>query len=202
MYESDFASELSLTPPSGIARFEDLVPYPSSMPTNIELNDNLDDSPMSTSPQEAKQHQDIAAFQISANSAIRRYLNRINAVMYDPKESWRKRNHTAYATWLIKVSSELKDHHEAIHRNLPLFLLRTDTTDFAMSEDFQYSERDQVRETSHPWNVVRLKGRYWAGQYVIHRPFVEYVLLNPAQFSSNPLKDEMLERCKTCINGW
>ncbi|KAE9368400.1 hypothetical protein N431DRAFT_347452, partial [Stipitochalara longipes BDJ] len=201
VYESDFASELSLTPPSGIARFEDLVPYPTSQPASVDLSDSSIDSPMSTSPLEAQQHQDLAAFQISANSAIRRYLNRINAVMYDPKESWRKKNHTAYATWLIKVSSELKDHHEAIHRNLPPFLLRTDTADFPASIGYQHSETDQPRQTSHPWNVVRLKGRYWAGQYVIHRPFVEYVLLNPAQFSSNPLKDEMLEHCKTCIGG-
>lgn len=123
--------------------------------------------------------------------------------MYDPKESWRKRNHTAYATWLIKVSRELMDHHEAIHRNLPPFLPHTDTGDFPDSNEHDYLERGrrQHRQTSHPWNVVRLKGRYWAGQYVIHHPFVEYVLLNPAQFSSNPLKNDMLEHCKTCIGG-
>jgi hypothetical protein len=165
---------------------------------------------MDTSLQNSPQHQDLAAFQISANSAIRRYLNRINAVLYNPKESWRKRNHTAYATWLVKVSSELEAHHEAIHRNLPPFLLSTDTTDFAESSAYQSSQFLQINQTqqlndknltSHPWNVVRLKGRYYAGQYVIHRPFVEYVLLNPGQFSNNPLKNDMLEKCKTCIGG-
>ena len=70
VYESDFASELSPTPPSGIARFEDLVPYPTSQPPSVDENDNSMDSTMELLPPQSKQHQDLAAFQISANPAI------------------------------------------------------------------------------------------------------------------------------------
>jgi hypothetical protein len=210
VHESDFASELSLTPPSGITRLEDIVPYPTSQQTDVDYDKGSFDGTMEIS--RPSPTQDLAAFQISTNSAIRRYLNRINAVLYDPKESWRKRNHTTYATWLLKVSGELEAHHEAIHRHVPLFLLSTGFGDSMETngDEFQSPQFTQVdqtqpqinhRLTSHPWNVVRLKGRYYAGQYVIHRPFIEYVLSNPVQFSDSPLKEELLEKCKTCIAG-
>lgn len=208
VYESDFASELSLGPASGIIQYEEMVPYPQADQIHIEddivMNQDMGfNSPNDFSPRSLITAQpELAAFQISTNSAIRRFLNRINAVMYNPKEAWRQKNFDTYLTWLLRIASELEDHHEAIHRNLPAFLLSTDASDFwQLHTKGDTSELSHRRLSNHRWNVARLRGRYFAGQYVIHRPFVEAVLYKPQEIENHPKSAELLEKCRLCIEG-
>lgn len=133
--------ELTLIPPSGITRFEDLVPYPTSdqIRTDYDTPMGLGDDPSIGYPDHASsptmsRRPDLGVFQISTNSAIRRFLNRITAVVYNPQEVWRKQNLMSYANWLLKITNELLNHHEAIHGNLPAFLLSTDSTEFWQHE--------------------------------------------------------------------
>ena len=55
IWEGDFISEISINLPSGIAKFEELIPYPT-----FESRD----------PEE-----ELVAFQISTNVSIQRFLN-------------------------------------------------------------------------------------------------------------------------------
>ncbi|KFY71216.1 hypothetical protein V499_08578 [Pseudogymnoascus sp. VKM F-103] len=130
--ESDFASEFSLTPPSGMTLFEDIVPYPSPDDTDSEMDYDigLNKTLMSTSLPDPGPYDNFAAFQVSTSSAIRRFINRATAVLYSPHEVRRKENHTTYIMRLHRLASELRSHHEAIHKNLPSFLLSTDPSDF------------------------------------------------------------------------
>lgn len=215
VYESDFASEISLTPPSGMTRFEEMVPYPTSeswrtdSDTDMEV---LDAEHSRNSAQDSSRFtnvnpSELAAFQISTNSAIRRFFNRVNAVIYNENEAWRKKNHETYADWLLKISDELAAHQDAIHRNLPAFLLTNELPEIQQGEDqdHQRNSGDQKQVYNsflhHSWNIARLKGRHCAGNYVIHRPFIEYVLLNPVQFDIHPSKLDILEKCRMCLEG-
>ncbi|KAK0120787.1 hypothetical protein ONS96_010989 [Cadophora gregata f. sp. sojae] len=209
VYESDFAMELSITPPSGITRYEEMVQYPTSEQSSTEYH-----SPMSmdtSSPSDFSDHEtrlrhstdsSLVAFQISTNSAIRRFLNRITAVIYNPHESWRKKDHTSYVNWLLKISNELQNHHEAIHGNLPPFLLSTDPR--ALWDDSSgtgISVADHREFSNHLWNVSRLRGRYCAGQYLICRASYEFVLLNPEAATSHPRGQEIMDKCRSCIQS-
>ncbi|KAH7411086.1 hypothetical protein BKA64DRAFT_373122 [Cadophora sp. MPI-SDFR-AT-0126] len=209
VYESDFAMELSLTPPSGITRFEEMVKYPTSEQTNFEYHSpmNLDTSSPSgyadhTARLSYSSDSNLVAFQISTNSAIRRFLNRITAVIYDPRESWRKKDHTTYVSWLLKISNELQNHHEAIHNNLPPFLLSTNPRAFLQDNSRKGTSAADHRELSnHFWNVSRLRGRYSAGQYLICRASYEFALLNPKAVSSHPRRQEIMDKCRSCIQS-
>ena len=208
VYEGDLTAELSFTPQSGLTQLEDFVPYPTSQ--------SMPSSPLQppNATSLAGEHMfnyfsrttvaslDMGAFQISSNSAIRRFLNRVSAVTYNPKDDWRKENHSTYAAWLLKVSAELLDHHQALHGNLPDFLLEPQLSSSSSSSVGveQYSAAHQSH-VNHDWNVSRLRGRYFAGLYVIHRPFVEYALLNPEHLDHNPLYQEIIEKCTLCFNG-
>ncbi|KAG4428404.1 hypothetical protein IFR05_016116 [Cadophora sp. M221] len=209
LYESDFAMELSITPPSGITRYEDMVQYPASEQTGEDYS-----SPMSMDTSSPSGYSDrstrprystdsnLVAFQISTNSAIRRFLNRITAVIYNPHEAWRKQYQTTYVNWLLKITNELQNHHEAIHSNLPPFLLSTDARTFWHGEPGRATSAADNREfTNHLWNVSRLRGRYCAGQYLICRPSFEFVLLNPDVVSTHPRGQEILDKCRSCINS-
>ncbi|PVH82098.1 hypothetical protein DL98DRAFT_530530 [Cadophora sp. DSE1049] len=209
VYESDFAMELSLTTPSGITRYEEIVKYPTSEQTNAEYHSpmNMDtSSPSGFSDHAARLRystdSNLVAFQISTNSAIRRFLNRITAVMYNPHESWRKKDHTTYVSWLLKISNELQNHHEAIHSNLPHFLLSTDPQAFWHDDPGKGTLAADHREFSnHLWNVSRLRGRYCAGQYLICRASYEFVLLNPEAAASHPRGQEIMDKCRSCIQS-
>lgn len=142
----------------------------------------------------------IAAFQISTNSAIRRFLNRITAVIYNPHELWRKRDHASYVIWLLKITNELQSHHEAIHNNLPPFLLSTDESMFGQHGRSTASGAEHQKYTNHLWNVSRLRGRYCAGEYLICRASFEFVLLNPDAVHG-PSGEELLRKCRSCINA-
>ncbi|KAI0383487.1 hypothetical protein F5Y04DRAFT_250333 [Hypomontagnella monticulosa] len=211
IYESDFVSEISITLPSGIARYEDVVPYPvidmsagteeeASSPNsqNIPAATNDGSEPASTSRLE-----ELVAFQISTNAAIRRFLNRVNNFVYDSKEQYRMAR-ADYATWLLRVTGDLWSHHSAIYRNLPDFLLTSRTDNDGSNSGASPSTPGFIRTSNlgnDPWNVLRLKGRYYAGQYIIHRPFIEYVLLDLANIAAHPNKAAILEKCRMCLEG-
>jgi len=202
IYEGDFVSEISITLPSGLAKYEDLIPYPefskaqqhSSPAASIQVP--ASESPLPPIPPSplAGTREEVVAFQVTTNAAIRRFLNRVNSVVYDNKEQYRAAR-ANYATWLLRVAEDMWAHHTAIYRNLPGFLL----TSLPPSPPDAASPGQQLGNI--PWNVARLEGRCYAGQYIIHRPFVQYVLLNMPRFETHPCRDEILKRSRMCFDG-
>ena len=91
MYEGDIVSEISITLPSGISRYEDVVPYPAN--ATFSRHFNQFDTPSTDGGSQALESYDrteeLVAFQISTNAAIRRFLNRVNSVVYDSKDQFR-----------------------------------------------------------------------------------------------------------------
>ncbi|KAI1484539.1 hypothetical protein F5X96DRAFT_435421 [Biscogniauxia mediterranea] len=240
IYEGDFGSEIEITGPSGIAKYEDLVPYPvfgpssssssssahAPPPESNTANNNTNnkggggggggggDVAASSSPMPIHSVEELIAFQISTNAAIRRFLNRVNGLIYNSKEQYRM-TRSDYATWLMRVTDDLWSHHTAIYRNVPDFLLTSRPPPPPQHHDHDRGEahHHQQQQASssflrahhalgnNPWNVLRLKGRYYAGQYIIHRPFVEYVLLNLPRFESHPCRAAVLDKCSSCLEG-
>ncbi|KAF5230096.1 hypothetical protein FANTH_13978 [Fusarium anthophilum] len=200
IYECDFISEISIVSPSGIARYEDKIPYPAFTAEN---------HPLSPESSEVRSQEELVAFQITTNSAIRRFLNTVNSVVYDDKEQFRTRR-SNYASWLLRISEDLWSHHSAIYRNLPEFLLTNPSQDVSMTGAETSSPASLQSPTAriqgiavgnNSWNILRLKGRYYAGQYIIHRPFIEFIVLNIDNFESHPCKDAVLKRSKSCLDG-
>ncbi|KXH26607.1 hypothetical protein CSIM01_02908 [Colletotrichum simmondsii] len=211
IYEGDFVSEISITLPSGIARYEDVVPYPAPETpkqhkdfTLVQVTPEIEvASPASTS---FYRTEELVAFQISTNAAIRRFLNRVNSVVFDSKDQFRM-TRTNYANWLLRITEDLWSYHGALYRNLPDFLLTSQPRRTPGQQQENASSPMtpgiiRVEELgNNPWNVLRLKGRYYAGQYIIHRPFIEYVMLNMAHFETHPCREAILERCRMCLEG-
>ncbi|KAF5650726.1 oleate-activated transcription factor 1 [Fusarium sp. NRRL 52700] len=202
IYECDFISEISIVSPSGIARYEDKIPYPAFTAENPI-------SPESSEANLIRSQEELVAFQITTNSAIRRFLNTVNSVVYDDKEQFRTRR-SNYASWLLRISEDLWSHHSAIYRNLPEFLLSNPSQDVPMTGAETSSPASLQSPTAriqgmpvgnNSWNILRLKGRYYAGQYIIHRPFIEFIVLNIDNFESHPCKDAVLKRSKSCLDG-
>ncbi|RBQ97113.1 hypothetical protein VDGD_10496 [Verticillium dahliae] len=141
----------------------------------------------------------LVAFQISTNAAIRRFLNSVNSVVYNRKDQCRT-TRANYANWLLRITEDLWSFHGAIYRTLPGFLLTSrprKPTGSPATPGFP-----SVEELgNNPRNVLRLEGRYDAGQYIIHRPFIEYVLLNVGYFATHPCREAVLERCRLCLLG-
>ncbi|KAI5919434.1 hypothetical protein F4810DRAFT_687413 [Camillea tinctor] len=240
IYEGDFDSEIEITGPSGIAKYEDLVPYPVFEPSSTSSSSSAYASPPDSNPANNHFHkggsgggisspddaaaavssspihsvEELIAFQISTNAAIRRFLNRVNSLIYDSKEQYRM-TRSDYATWLMRVTDDLWSHHTAIYRNVPDFLLTSRPPPAAAHhhhhiDDSHHHNHEREHQPSflrahalgnNPWNVLRLKGRYYAGQYLIHRPFVEYVLLNLQRFESHPCRAAVLDKCGLCLEG-
>ncbi|KAH8660475.1 hypothetical protein BX600DRAFT_383208 [Xylariales sp. PMI_506] len=207
--EGDFVSEVSITLPSGLARFEDLVPYPVFEHETRRATDA--NAPHSGSVDihnhvATDQDQELFGFQISTNASLRRCLNRVNNVIYDVKEQSRITQPENVA-WLLRVTQDLWAHYSALHRNVPDFLL----TSAALGNDQQSNVFDITSSSpqssidgnlsNNPWNVVRLRGRYFAGQYIIHRPFIEYVLRNSEHLDANPFKSTVFDKCRACLEG-
>ncbi|KAI8657116.1 Zn(2)-C6 fungal-type domain-containing protein [Fusarium keratoplasticum] len=195
IFEGDFVSEISITLPSGIARYEDLVPYPIQGAPRGKSAETTTPRPEPASLDPAEE---LVAFQISTNAAIRRFLNHVNSVVYDSKDHFRM-TRTNYANWLLRTTDDLWSYHSTIYRNLPDVLL-------SRAEEQQHPGEEASPGTSrrlgnHAWNIVRLQGRYYAGQYIVHRPFIEYVLLNVGHFHTHPCKEAILERCRMCLEG-
>lgn len=205
IYEGDFVSEISITLPSGIARYEDLVPYPvKGHPYRTTQTENTPGSEAATPGSSSfDRTEELVAFQISTNAAIRRFLNRVNSVVYDSKDQFRM-TRANYANWLLRITEDLWSYHGAIYRNLPDFLLKSQPLpmqlDPASSPDTPGLSR-LPELGNNPWNVLRLEGRYYAGQYIIHRPFIEYVLLNVEHFPTHPCREAILQRCRQCLQG-
>jgi hypothetical protein len=203
MYEGDFVSEISITLPSGISRYEDVVPYPANATFSRHFHHS--GTPSTDGGTQALESYDrteeLVAFQISTNAAIRRFLNRVNSVVYDSKDQFRM-TRSNYANWLLRITEDLWSYHDAIYKNLPDFLLRSQpqhesSTDSAAHPGTPGTE--SIR--NNPWNVRRLEGRFYAGQYIIHRPFLEYVLLNIDHFQTHPCREAILERGRLCLQG-
>ncbi|KAF4446828.1 C6 finger domain-containing [Fusarium albosuccineum] len=186
IFEGDFVSELSITLPSGIARYEDLVPYPIQGASSRHEHDNATPGSASsrTEPASLDPAEELVAFQISTNAAIRRFLNHVNSVVYDSKDHFRM-TRTNYSNWLLRTTDDLWAYHSTIYRNLPDILLNRSSD--MQSEAFESASPGTTRRLgNHAWNIVRLQGRYYAGQYIVHRPFIE---------------EEILERCRMCLEG-
>lgn len=187
--------------PSGIAKFEDDVPYPVFNSSNSH---GANTSPGELGSTHDPQELSVIAFQISTNASIRRFLNRVNSVVYDSKEQYRMAR-SDYATWLLRVTGDLWSHHSAVYQNLPEFLLTSSNTRTRLpSNGASPSTPGFMRpaETGNdPWNVVRLRGRYFAGQYIIHRPFLEFVLRNLKTFDAHPSRGVILHKCRLCLEG-
>jgi hypothetical protein len=205
MYEGDFVSEISITLPSGISRYEDIVPYPANATFSRHLN-NVDSpsTPESTRALAAyDKTEELVAFQISTNGAIRRFLNRVNSVVYDSKDQFRM-TRSSYANWLLRITEDLWSYHDAIYKNLPDFLLKSQPQhNRANGPDTASHASPSGKENfrNNPWNVRRLEGRFYAGQYIIHRPFLEYILLNIDHFNTHPCREAILERGRLCLQG-
>ncbi|KAF5601203.1 3-oxoacyl-reductase [Fusarium pseudocircinatum] len=206
IYECDFISEISIVSPSGIARYEDKIPYPAFTVENHAISPSV---PESLEASSTRSQEELVAFQITTNSAIRRFLNTVNSVVYDDKEQFRTRR-SNYASWLLRISEDLWSHHSAIYRNLPEFLLSNPSQDIPMAGADTSSPASLQSPTAriqgipvgnNSWNILRLKGRYYAGQYIIHRPFIEFIVLNIDNFESHPCKEAVLKRSKSCLDG-
>lgn len=193
IYEGDFVSEISVNLPSGLARYEDLIPYPTFSASRARSDPSL------------TQQEEIVAFQITTNASIRRFLNRVNSAVYNAKEQQRQQSDQGsdHLSWLLRVSEDLWAHHAAVYRSLPEFLLRSsgDPLTSPMGESPTARIEGLMPLGNNPWNILRLKGRYYAGQYIIHRPFIEYALLNVDRFDTHPHKDAILSKSATCFNG-
>ncbi|RDW63609.1 hypothetical protein BP6252_11154 [Coleophoma cylindrospora] len=205
--ESDFASEFSIALPSGITIYEDIVPYPSSTQLETQscsITDPEYHSPSSSLPGDIYK-QSFSAYQISTNSAIRRFINRITAVMYHRKDTWQKKDPIDQVSWLEKIANELRSHHEALFKNLPSFLLSVDPpevrNDSGLDDDLSNDSNTLISPSNHTWNVTRLRGRYFAGLYIIHRPIFEFAIRHPEQTSQHPAAAEIFESCRSCILG-
>ncbi|KAF6811084.1 C6 finger domain-containing protein [Colletotrichum musicola] len=215
IYEGDFVSEISITLPSGITRYEDVVPYPApETPRHrrehaAALSSSSTDQATTPTATSFYRTEELVAFQVSTNAAIRRFLNRVNSVVYDSKDQFRM-TRANYANWLLRITEDLWSYHGALYRNLPDFLLTSQPRRRPGDQDSSTGAGGspatpgiiRLEELgNNPWNVLRLKGRYYAGQYIIHRPFLEYVLLNVAHFETHPCKEAILDRCRMCLEG-
>uniref|UniRef100_A0A0B7KCB1 Zn(2)-C6 fungal-type domain-containing protein n=2 Tax=Bionectria ochroleuca TaxID=29856 RepID=A0A0B7KCB1_BIOOC len=192
IYESDFVSEVSLNQPSGIVRYEDLIPYPTVK--------ELADGRASAESVAIARQEELVAFQITTNASIRRFLNRVNSTVYSPAEHLHHQG-SDYAAWLLRLTADLWSHHAAVYNNLPEFLLTSYQNDAPIADSPTAHIEGLLPRGNNPWNIVRLKGRYYAGQYIIHRPFVEYALLNTDRLESHPAKHSILNGCLMCIEG-
>ncbi|CAJ0543767.1 Ff.00g039160.m01.CDS01 [Fusarium sp. VM40] len=201
IYECDFISEISVALPSGITRYEDLIPYPTeAIPTSKESHHTTPDFEHYSSC--GHQGEELAAFQVSTNAAIRRLLNRVHSIAYDSKDHFRM-TRVEYVKWLLRVSEDLWAYHDTIFRNLPIFLLvsQPPLDGRAFVTDHSPGSPRSGGLWNNPWNILRLQGRYYAAQHIIFRPFFDYLLLNMDHIETHPDKDAILQKCGLCLEG-
>lgn len=203
IYEGDFMSEVSITLPSGIARYEDCIPYPAHADTTSQgplFPVTGSDTHITHCGYSSEE---LVAFQISTNAAIRRLLNRVHSMVYDSKDRFRM-TRIGYVQWLLRVSEELWTYLDTIYRNVPEFLLVSQPI---MNQPMPVPPWQSSAFTklsafcNNPWNVLRLQGRYCAAQHIIYRPFIDYVLLNMDHIEAHPDRDTILEKCGLCLEG-
>lgn len=216
--ESDFISEISIIQPSGIARYQDQVPYPTqASPTSQNEShapSTLDsgvaspfEEPTGGNGRESRRDEgeELAAFQICTNIAIRRLLNSVHSLVYDSKDHFRMKR-VEYVRWLLRVTGDFWTYHGTIYRNVPQFLFVSmppwrDNTHIPMSQPQSHHTPRTEGLGNDPWNVLRLQGRYYASQHIIHRPFVDYVLINMDHIQTHPDLDTILQKCALCFEG-
>ncbi|EXM15803.1 hypothetical protein RAB80_015330 [Fusarium oxysporum f. sp. vasinfectum] len=194
-------SEISYTLPSGIARYVDVIPYPTQATPSTE--EHFHPTPNLTGGMRNEDDAEVlAAFQISTNAAIRRLLNMVHSVVYDSKDHFRM-TRREYVKWLLRVSEDFRTYQDTIFHNLPDFLLMSwPLVDESRLSFYQVSETQPPEGLrNHPWNVLRLQGRYYAAQHIIHRPFIDYLLLNMDHIESHPDRDVILRNCGLCLEG-
>lgn len=157
------------------------------------------------------QSEELAAFQISTNVAIRRLLNSVHSLIYDSKDHFRMKR-VEYVRWLLKSTGDFWSYHGTIYRNVPQFLLVSlppwwESHDHApgpSTPSHDARNRDGSKSEglgNDPWNILRLQGRYYASQHIIHRPFVDYVLMNMDHIQTHPDLDIILQKCALCLEG-
>ncbi|KAK9351765.1 hypothetical protein V1523DRAFT_294354 [Lipomyces doorenjongii] len=185
-YENDLLSELDFAS-SGLARYEDMVPYPSAAvdPMPIHLYAKLSEADGHI-PRVV--HEEIAICQIVTNASIRKAINRVTATIYsrpmDIAESSSNSRVSWYVdscTWMVKYAREFEEHQRAMQEKIPMYMLTS--------------------PPNEEWNVNRLRRRKFALEYIIHRNFIEYVLHNPDRLAADPLRAEILEYCRRCLEG-
>jgi hypothetical protein len=155
--------------------------------------------------------EELAAFQISTNIAIRRLLNSVHSLIYDSKDHFRMKR-VEYVRWLLKATGDFWSYHGTIYRNVPQFLLVSLPpwweSEHHAPDPSTSPDQSQNRHVSRPeglgndpWNILRLQGRYYASQHIIHRPFVDYVLMNMDHIETHPDLDVILRKCALCLEG-
>ncbi|KAH6662927.1 hypothetical protein F5X68DRAFT_178041 [Plectosphaerella plurivora] len=209
IYEGDFMSEISIILPSGIARYEDQVPYPTRSASNAQVSaeetPRESDNTSEIAPQTEDEREELIAFQISTNAAIRRLLNRVHSMVYDSKDQFRLTS-VEYISWLLRVAEDFWSYHESIYNNIPHFLFQSKPQEplqplFAPGEPQSPQSSRTHGLSNNPWNVLRLKGRYEAAKHIIHRPFFDYVLLNMGHVQTHPDREVILQKCGLCLLG-
>lgn len=156
--------------------------------------------------------EELAAFQISTNIAIRRLLNSVHSLIYDSKDHFRMKR-VEYVRWLLRVTGDFWSYHGTIYRNVPQFLLVSlppwGESQGHAPDPSTPSHHTRYRDASSkpeglgndPWNILRLQGRYYASQHIIHRPFVDYVLMNMDHIQTHPDLEVILQKCALCLEG-
>lgn len=195
IWEADFTSEFHVHAPSGIARYEDHVPYPLFEDGSRKRKGN------GSSP-------GMIAFQVSTNISLRRCLNRVNSLLFASSDHESRESQLGHIDRLLRTTQELWTHHTALFQNIPAFLLRSNGTDdhrprlgINLSPVALSEPDDEAGAGNNPWNVTRLKGRFYAAQYIIHRPFIELVLLTDRKHDENAFNQAILENCRACLEG-
>ncbi|KAK9452703.1 hypothetical protein V1511DRAFT_507226 [Dipodascopsis uninucleata] len=173
-YENDILSEIDLFSPTGITKYEDLVPYPSSdivsMPRHMYHPGTYDN---------AGGEDEVFLLQLITNSSMRKSINRINATIYCRDVTNNAR--ADYLVWMFQYTHEFEQHHSALQERIPKYI---------------YNTPPNVK-----WNVNRLKRRRSAFNYIINRNFVDYVLHNEEFMIEEHKRAEILSCCRQCLLG-
>lgn len=112
-------------------------------------------------------------------------------MFYDQKDHFRMPR-VEYVAWMFRVAEDFWSYHADVYRNVPEFLfIPRSGVDTVAPDTAHHAE---ILE-NNPWNVLRLKGRQYAAQHIIYRPFIDYVLLNSDQIDSHPEREAILQKC-------
>ncbi|KAK9458705.1 uncharacterized protein V1516DRAFT_687818 [Lipomyces oligophaga] len=144
---------IDLISPSGITKYEEIVPYPSSsvisMPSHMYHHLIVADKMVADDS--------AVLLQLITNSSMRKSINRINATIY----SLQLTHHAQadYLAWMLQYAHEFNQHHKALLEHVPRYIY------------------DSPPNTK--WNISRLHRRRSAFNCIVNRNFVDYVVHNP-----------------------
>ncbi len=158
---SDILAELDL-PASGITRYEEL--YSLAFPKGVTLGDF-------TTP-----GQNEMMIYYSAQVQLRRILNRVHSLLYQPDS----KPHTCSLFDLVKYSDLIVVHAETKDPHAGWSTTWCDELDHQLEEwrrilpeDYQWSDSDPPPRDI---NAARMRAKYYGAKYIIHRPFLHFVL--------------------------